>query len=188
MQKQSREGQRRNCAPGGRMGSSSVVAVVAVACIGVSGMATAQDRLQRSIAGPVTPEAVTRSLVLVPENAGDPGGPAELSLMVEISFEFDSAKLTPQARQELNAVAAALSGPELAGVQLVLEGHTDATGSADYNLRLSQRRANAVVAYLTLRGVSRDRLRAAGYGEYRLLPDYAPTDDRQRRVEIVRTF
>ena len=165
-----------------------VVGTVVMVWVAAAGLAPAQDRLQRSIAGPVTREAVTRSLVLVPENAGDPGGPAELSLMVEISFEFDSAKLTPPARQELNAVAAALSGPELAGVQLVLEGHTDASGSADYNLRLSQRRANAVVAYLTLRGISRDRLRAAGYGEYRLLPEYAPTDDRQRRVEIVRTF
>lgn len=165
-----------------------VVGTVVLVAVAAAELASAQDRLQRSIAGPVTREAVTRSLVLVPENAGDPGGPAELSLMVEISFEFDSAKLTPQARQKLNAVAASLSGPELSGVQLTLEGHTDASGSADYNLRLSQRRANAVVAYLTLHGVSRDRLRAAGYGEYRLLPEYAPTDDRQRRVEIVRTF
>ena len=46
----------------------------------------------------------------------------------------------------------------------------------------------AVVAYLVRRGVAGGRLQAAGYGEDRLLPAYAPTDDRQRRVEIVRTF
>ena len=71
---------------------------------------------------------------------------------------------------------------------MTLEGHTDATGSEGYNLRLSERRATAVVAYLAGRGVARERLQAAGYGEQRLLPAYAPGDDRQRRVEIVRAF
>ena len=55
-------------------------------------------------------------------------------------------------------------------------------------MRLSERRAEAVVAYLTGRGVARLRLRPVGFGEDRLLPAFAPTDDRQRRVEIVRTF
>ena len=49
-------------------------------------------------------------------------------------------------------------------------------------------RAEAVVAYLVRRGVAAPRLRAAGFGESRLLPAFAPADDRQRRVEIVRTF
>jgi len=45
-----------------------------------------------------------------------------------------------------------------------------------------------VVSYLVRRGVAAPRLRAAGFGEMRLLPAFAPADDRQRRVEIVRTF
>ena len=90
--------------------------------------------------------------------------------------------------RDLDGVAAALTDPQLAAAQLTLEGHTDATGSEDYNLRLSERRAEAVVTYLAGRGVARARLRAAGFGEQRLLPAYAPADERQRRVEIVRTF
>ena len=150
--------------------------------------ASSQDRVRRSIDGPVTREAVTRSLAVVPDNAGDPGGPAEVSLMLRIVFAFDSADLTAQAMRDLDGVAAALTDPELATAHLTLEGHTDATGTEDYNLRLSERRAAAVVAYLAGRGGARPRLRPVGFGEDRLLPAFAPTDDRQRRVEIVRTF
>ena len=148
----------------------------------------AQDRLRRSLDGPVTREAVTRSLVLVPDDAGDPGGPSEVSLMLRIEFGFDSAELTGPAMRDLEGVAGALNDPQLVAAQVTLEGHTDATGPDDYNLRLSQRRAEAVVAYLVRRGVAAPRLRAAGFGESRLLPAFAPADDRQRRVEIVRTF
>ena len=99
-----------------------------------------------------------------------PGGPAEVSLMLRIEFAFDSAELTAQAMRDLDGVAAALNGPELATAQLTLEGHTDATGAEGYNLRLSERRAEAVVTYLAGRGVARPRLRPVGFGEDRLLP------------------
>ena len=145
--------------------------------------ASLQNRVQRSIDGPVTREAVTRSLVVVPENAGDPGGPSEVSLMLQIAFGFDSAELTIDALQDLDRVAAAFNDPQLAGVQVTLEGHTDATGAEDYNLWLSQRRAEAVVSYLIRRGVARDRLRPAAFGEHRLLSGAcAGRTTRQRRV------
>ena len=169
--------------------ATSVLTAMAVA-LGLCGGedAVAQDRLQRSIDGPVTREAVTRSLAVVPDNAGDSAGPSEVSLLLRIEFGFDSAELTGNAMRDLDGVAAALNDPQLAAARLTLEGHTDATGPEDYNLRLSQLRAEAVVAYLVRRGVAGARLRAAGFGEYRLLPALAPDDDRQRRVEIVRTF
>ena len=173
------------------MKPSMLVVVVALGMLAAGEWTVAlsvQDRLQRSIDGPVTREAVTRSLAVVPDNAGDPGGPSEVSLLLRIEFGFDSAVLTARAMQDLDGVAAALNDPQLLVARLTLEGHTDATGSEEYNLRLSQRRAESVVAYLVARGVAGDRLRPAGFGEYRLLPGYAPTDDRQRRVEIVRTF
>ena len=173
------------------MKPSMLVVVVALGMLAAgewTDAVSAQDRLQRAIDGPVTREAVTRSLAVVPDNAGDPGGPSEVSLLLRIEFGFDSAELTARAMQDLDGVAAALNAPQLLAARLTLEGHTDATGSEEYNLRLSQRRAESVVAYLVARGVAGDRLRPAGFGEYRLLPGYAPTDDRQRRVEIVRTF
>ena len=168
---------------------SKVAVVVVFLSVGTcAGAWSAQDRLQRSLEGPVTPEAVTRGLTVVPDLAGAVGGPSEVSLMLRIEFGFDSAVLTGSAMRDLDAVGAALNDPVLQSARLTLEGHTDATGGADYNLRLSQQRAEAVRAYLILRGVSSDRLGAAGFGEYRLLPAYPPTDDRQRRVEIVRAF
>ena len=157
---------------------------------GLAGSASGQeqDRLQRSIQGPVTREAVTRSLVLVPADSADGDPVTEMSLMLGIAFEFDSADLTERARLDLDNVADALNGPELTGTRLTIEGHTDASGSVAYNLRLSQQRAEAVVAYLTRRGVAAGRLHAVGFGEHRLLPEHDETDDRQRRVEIVRAF
>ena len=170
--------------------ATSVLTASVVVAAGLcgAGAAAAQDRLQRSIEGPVTREAVTRSLAVVPDDAGGPDGPSEVSLLLRIEFGFDSAELTGNAMRDLDGVAAALNDPQLAASRLTLEGHTDATGSEGYNLRLSQRRAEAVVAYLVRRGVAGARLRAAGFGEHRLLAALPPGDDRQRRVEIVRTF
>lgn len=167
------------------------IVVVAVSAVGLgllADIASSQDRLRRSLGGPVTREAVTRSLTVAPNDAGGPGGPGEVSLMLQVTFAFDSAALTPQGRTDLDSVAAALNDPRLATVPLTLEGHTDATGADDYNLHLSQRRADAVLRYLMQKGVAGHRLRAQGHGEYRPLVGYAPTDDRQRRVEIVRAF
>ena len=138
--------------------------------------------------GAVTSDAVERALVLVPEGAGTAAGPSEVSLALTVEFAFDSADLTAPAMRDLDAVATALNGAALQGVRLTLEGHTDATGRAEYNLRLSQRRAEAVVSYLAGRGVTSDRLQPLGFGEYRPLPGYEPEDGRQRRVELVRTF
>ncbi len=164
---------------------------VLAVCVGVvvnAGTAFGQERLRRSIQGPVTQEAVTRSLVLMPEDDAAADGAAEVSLMLRVAFGLDSAELTGRARRDLDNVAGALREPALADARLTLEGHTDASGPAAYNLRLSQQRADAVVAYLTSRGVAARRLRAVGFGEHRLLSEFGEMDDRQRRVEIVRTF
>ena len=168
-----------------RQAAATVTVLAGLAGGVASGQGT--DRLQRSIQGPVTREAVTRSLVLAP-GSDEAGRAQEMSLVLGIAFGFDSAELTGRARRDLDNVADALNGPELAGTRLTIEGHTDASGSADYNLRLSRQRAEAVVAYLLRRGVAAHRLQAAGFGEYRLLPEYDGMDDRQRRVEIVRAF
>lgn len=140
-----------------------------------------QQRLRRSIEGPVTREAVTRSLAVVPDDAGEPGGPAEVSLMLRIEFAFDSAELTVRAMRDLDGVASALNDPELTTAQWTLEGHMDATGAEDYTCGCRR-------TYLAGCGVARARLLPVGFGEDRLLLAFAPTDDRQRRVEIVRTF
>ena len=176
------------------------MAAVAVVVGGLGGEASGQTRTRRSVDGPVTREAVVRGLSVVParkEEVGPagstallppPDAPAELSVMLRVNFALESAALTPEALRDLDQVAAALLDPRLTDVSVVLEGHTDASGAAGYNLDLSRRRADAVLAHLVRRGVPRDRLRAVGYGEHRLLSGHPPADGLQRRVEIVRTF
>ena len=135
----------------------------------------------------MTREAIVRSLSVVPVDA-DPGARTEVSVLLRIGFDFDSAALTPDAIRDLDRVAAALADAQLAAVPVTLEGHTDATGGADYNRRLSRRRADAVAAHLVRRGIAAGRLQAVGHGADRPLPGHAATDRRQRRVEIVRAF
>ena len=82
---------------------------------------------------------------------------------VRVVFEFDSAKLLPAAYPTLNVVAEVMQrNPDL---RLTVEGHTDSVGPADYNLALSERRAESVQAYLEGRGIAAERLRAEGRGE-----------------------
>jgi len=110
----------------------------------------------------------------------------EASLLMPVQFGFDSAELTPQARAILNIVAEAMNDPSLRHHRFLLEGHTDVSGSWQYNAQLSQRRANAAANYLVQRGVAQHRLMVVGYSWNRLLPGLVPTDARHRRVEIGR--
>lgn len=185
-----------------RLGQAVAVGAVIIGFCSLSpGAAAGQDpsapvapgRLRRSIEGPVTREAVARTVrSLVPVSAadrtGDAGRPTEVSVMLRIEFAFDSAELTPAAVRDLDQVAAGLLDAEIADVPIVLEGHTDATGPAAYNRDLSRRRADAVLAYLIRHGIAGHRLRAVGHGADRPLEEVPTTDGRQRRVEIVFTF
>jgi outer membrane protein len=103
----------------------------------------------------------------------------EQSVIVRaVDFEFNLSKLTAPARQTLDEVAAALlTQPEL---QVAVQGYTDSIGSAAYNLNLSQRRADAVKAYLIDKGVSAAVLTATGYGK---ASPIAPNDSAEGRAQ-----
>jgi OmpA-OmpF porin, OOP family len=80
-----------------------------------------------------------------------------------VDFEFNSTQLTAPAQLTLDEVATALlTQPEL---NVEVQGHTDSIGTEKYNLRLSERRAVAVKAYLISRGLSATALTAKGYGK-----------------------
>jgi outer membrane protein OmpA-like peptidoglycan-associated protein len=104
-----------------------------------------------------------------------------------VNFLSGSSELTPESLAVLNRVAHSLKAwPE---VKIEVRGHTDATGSAESNRVLSEKRALAVRDYLIAQGISADRITARGFGE-----DFpiAPNDTREgraknRRVEIHRT-
>lgn len=108
--------------------------------------------------------------------------------MIKDRVYFDTAKATIQARSFglLNQVASILK--DHAEVEhVVVEGHTDSRGSADYNRRLSQDRAGSVKAYLMKQGVEANRLDAKGYGPDRPVADNKTDKGRElnRRVEFV---
>jgi outer membrane protein OmpA-like peptidoglycan-associated protein len=117
--------------------------------------------------------------------SGGAAGEAPLSVDLYVNFAFDSAELTSDARITLDRLGAALSDPRLQAFSFQIAGHTDATGGAEYNQRLSERRAEAVRRYLVARhGVAPARLSALGYGESRLLDPARPEDGVNRRVQV----
>jgi outer membrane protein OmpA-like peptidoglycan-associated protein len=103
-----------------------------------------------------------------------------------ISFEPGSTQLTQQAQANARAFAEALAAPQLANARFEIQGHTDANGSREQNLLLSQRRAEAVRAYLVSLGVDADRLQAKGYGFEQLAAPSNPRAPENRRVEANR--
>jgi OmpA-OmpF porin, OOP family len=101
-----------------------------------------------------------------------------------VTFEFNSAELTAQARQVLDQLSMALRAPELAGSRILIEGHTDTVGGAEYNLGLSEQRAGSVGRYLAGQQVDAGRLQVVGKGESEPL-DADGTAAINRRVRVV---
>ena len=100
---------------------------------------------------------------------------------LQVQFQLGSAELTPTAREQLDVFAEAATGA-LSRARFNIDGHTDATGSAQLNLGLSKRRAASVVNYLVDRGVDATRLVSSGYGESK--PKHSdPYNGVNRRVE-----
>lgn len=126
-----------------------------------------------------------------PGQAARPGaaGRREPSINLQVQFTFDSAHLLPQGKRQLDELAMALSHRALASGGFVLAGHTDRVGDADYNLRLSHARADAVKDYLEqAHGVAPQRLQTIGYGFSRLLDPANPAAAINRRVEVRRVL
>ncbi|MBD3764272.1 MAG: OmpA family protein [Rhodobacterales bacterium] len=147
------------------------VGAVLGAAVGASLDAQAQD-LERSIGDDRVRIVNTGSELIV-------------TMPQDILFAVDSAALRSDLVADLNAVARNLQKYPDTTVQVV--GHTDNTGSAEYNLDLSQRRADAVAAELRAGGVSSGRIVAYGRGESQPVASNLTEEGRaqNRRVEIV---
>jgi outer membrane protein OmpA-like peptidoglycan-associated protein len=99
-------------------------------------------------------------------------------------FDVNRAELRPEAQAELVKLARILN--KYPDTNILVEGHTDATGTEDYNMDLSRRRASSVGTFLAVQSVQRERLNAVGYGEIQPIASNQTAEGRQqnRRVEV----
>jgi outer membrane protein OmpA-like peptidoglycan-associated protein len=107
------------------------------------------------------------------------------SVSLTIAFEFDSAQVTKDSAEQLEELASALTSEELNTLDFLIEGHTDAKGPLSYNMKLSERRAQAVREFLIQRGVRERALRARGLGPTDLADPEQPLSAMNRRVKVV---
>lgn len=112
------------------------------------------------------------------------GCPVKLVLKGQ-HFEYNSAKLTLNAEHILDVVAENLVSHPLKN-DIEVQGHASSEGADDYNMRLSQKRAQSVVDYLKMKGVT-NRLIAKGYGETQPIADNSTEAGKSenRRVELI---
>jgi len=101
-----------------------------------------------------------------------------------ILFEFDSAEIQGQAEENLTEFASSMD--EFEGSNILIVGHTDAKGTADYNQGLSERRAQSAGTFLMRQGISGDRIQTVGKGETEPVASNETAEGRQenRRVEV----
>jgi outer membrane protein OmpA-like peptidoglycan-associated protein len=105
------------------------------------------------------------------------------SIVHGIAFDFDSANIRPESAAVLEEL---FRGLQAASGKILIEGHTSSEGTEEYNQRLSERRAQAVVTDLVRRGLAKDRVSAAGIGERRPIASNNDESGRSlnRRVEV----
>ena len=103
-----------------------------------------------------------------------------------ITFETNSAALTPHAKRSLDVVGQALASDKLASFRFGIEGHADPRGGEEVNLKLSQERAESVRDYLvSARQIDTARLEPVGKGASELMNKASPAAPENRRVTIV---
>ena len=105
---------------------------------------------------------------------------------IAVQFDFNSARIRPDSFRAVGLMADALYSPYLQGYKFLIVGHTDAKGSREYNLKLSQQRADAIrEALIDPFGIPASRIEAVGLGEEQLLNSSKPDAAENRRVQLI---
>ena len=139
-----------------------------------------------AIEGLTPPDLQVRTRGVNPKTRGLRPGLATIA--VTVHFAFDSSEILPQAEVNLRSLGQALQSPELGAYQIRIEGHTDSTGPAAYNVGLSHRRANSVKQYLVQHfDIDADRLLTDGRGEDEPITSNDTREGRRknRRAEFI---
>jgi len=91
----------------------------------------------------------------------------EITIPEKVYFDVNDDRITPQGMVILDKVVQVMKKDPV--IHIEISSHTDSQGSSEYNLELSQKRANAAVEYMVSKGINKKRLTGIGYGETRLL-------------------
>ena len=124
---------------------------------------------------------VNAVLIEEPEVQVVKADPTTVRIKEKVLFDFDSFKLDDQAKATVAAVASLMK--KYPDTVVVLEGHTDKYGSAEYNQKLSENRANAVKDALASQGLGSRIKSSKGFGKTQLIPNL--TNRENRRVLIL---
>jgi OOP family OmpA-OmpF porin len=123
-----------------------------------------------------------------PAPVAQPPAPKTLAVQSTGLFEFDKAVLTPNARTQLDQEVVARLG-EFSSIKLIfVEGHTDRIGTQQYNQKLSERRAEAVKAYLVSKGVDGTKIETIGMGktnQVKSCPDPSPKGEIKNFKQLI---
>ncbi|MDR2129053.1 MAG: OmpA family protein [Burkholderiaceae bacterium] len=146
--------------------------------------ATAAPGCDGLIQPAVEPPKKVEIPVVPPPAAKAPVVGSKVTYAADAFFDFDKAVLKPEGQAKLDDLASKVSGINLEVIIAV--GHTDSTGAAAYNQKLSVRRAEAVKQYLVSKGIEANRIYTEGKGEAQPVASNATSAGRaqNRRVEI----
>jgi len=138
---------------------------------------------KKSAPAPAPAPVVAAPVVAEPEPAPEPEV-RTITVRLNVEFEFNKDVVLAIYGDQLDAIAAAMKAHD--DIDLVLEGHTDSSGSDDYNMSLSDRRAKAVKAKLVSDyGIPAERVSAMGYGETQPAASNATDEGRARNRRVV---
>jgi OOP family OmpA-OmpF porin len=153
------------------------------------------DPLPRRVAAAPEPQpeppapaaAAPAEPVAPPQQLAEPAPapmPEKLSLSTDALFNFDKSDLRPDAKAELDNLLERMRASNVDEINLV--GHTDSIGTDEYNQKLSERRADAVKAYLVSQGMPAEKIHTEGRGEREPIADNKTKEGRQenRRVDV----
>lgn len=109
----------------------------------------------------------------------------KFTLSSDLLFPINSSYLTDQAKRELDKLAKIMK--QDSNKKIRVDGHSDATGTAEYNVWLSEKRAVSVKTYLSEAGVSASRITTKGLGQTQPVADNKTPEgrERNRRVEVI---
>ena len=171
------------------MHTRTLAAAVSIAALVVAGCATEPEKpapkpapaAPAPVARPAPAPAPAPAPVAKPE-APKPAPPKPISLASTELFEFNKATLTPEARTKLDREVIDKLKSLTSIKYIIVNGHADRLGSPQYNQALSEKRAEAVRAYLVSRGVDASGIETLGFGK--TLPVKSCPDQKDRKSLI----